>query len=93
MFLGKGVQKICRKFTGKHPCQSVISIKLQSNFIEITLRHESSPVNLLHIFRTPFPKNTSARLLLTFVILMGGVLFLGCFTKNNTPPTFRIENI
>ena len=20
MFLGKGVQKICRKFTGKHPC-------------------------------------------------------------------------
>ena len=28
------------------------------NFIEITLRHGSSPVNLLHIFRTPFPKNT-----------------------------------
>ena len=32
---------------------------LQSNFIEITLRHGCSPVNLLHIFRTPFLKNTS----------------------------------
>ena len=36
----------------------------QSNFIEITLRHGCSPVNLLHIFRTPFPNNTSGRLLL-----------------------------
>ena len=32
---------------------------LQSNFTEIALRHEFSPVNLLHIFRTPFPRNTS----------------------------------
>ena len=30
MFLRKGVQEICSKFTGEHPCQSVISIKLQS---------------------------------------------------------------
>ena len=30
------------------------SIKLQSSFIEITLWHGCSPVNLLHIFRTPF---------------------------------------
>ena len=44
--------------------QSVISMKLQSNFIEITLRHGCSPVNLQHIFRTPFPKNNSGRLLL-----------------------------
>ena len=36
----------------------------QSNFIEITPRHGCSPVNLLHIFRTPFPNNTSGRLLL-----------------------------
>ena len=34
------------------------------NFIEITLRLGCSPVNLLHIFRTPFPKNTSGWLLL-----------------------------
>ena len=25
-------------------------------FVEITLCHGRSPVNLLHIFRTPFPK-------------------------------------
>ena len=35
-----------------------------SNFIEITLRHGCSPVNLLHILRTPFPKNISGGLLL-----------------------------
>ena len=28
LFLYKDVLKICSKFTGKHPCQSVISIKL-----------------------------------------------------------------
>ena len=32
--------------------------------IEIAFRHECSPVNLLHIFRTPFPKNTSGELLM-----------------------------
>ena len=37
VLLGKGVLKICSKLTGEHPCRSVISIKLQSNFIEITL--------------------------------------------------------
>ena len=34
-FLGKSVLKICSKFTGEHPCRSVISIKLLCNFIEI----------------------------------------------------------
>ena len=43
-------------------------IKLQSNFIEITLRHGCFPVNLLHIFRTPFPRNTSEWLLLVIVL-------------------------
>ena len=28
------------------------------NFIEIVLRHGCSRINLLHIFRTPYPKNT-----------------------------------
>ena len=37
---------------------------IQSNFIEITLRHGCSPVNLLHILRTPFPKSTSEGMLL-----------------------------
>ena len=46
VFLGKGVLKICSKFTEEHPCRSEISI------------------NLMHIFRTLFPKSTSGRLLL-----------------------------
>ena len=50
MFLGKVVLKICRKFTGKCPCQSVISIKLLYNFIEITLWHGHFPVNLQSTF-------------------------------------------
>ena len=66
VFLRKGLLKICSKFTGEHPCQSVIPIKLQSNFIEITLRHGCSTVNLLHIFRTPFPRNTCGWLLLNY---------------------------
>ena len=63
VFLVKGVLKICSKFTGEHQCRSAISINLQRNFIETTLRHGCS-VNLLHISRTPFLKNTPARLLL-----------------------------
>ena len=39
-------------------------IPMLSNFIEIALRHGSSPVNLLHIFGTTFPKKTSGWLLL-----------------------------
>ena len=67
VFLGESVLKICRKFTGEHPCRIVIfncKLQLQSNFIEITLRHVCSPVHLLYIFRTPFHKNSSGRLLL-----------------------------
>ena len=64
VLLRKGVLKTCSKFTGEHQCRSVISIKLLCNFIEITLPHGWSPVNLLHIFRTPLPKNTSGWLLL-----------------------------
>ena len=68
VFLRQNVLNICSKFTGEHSCQSVISAKLFCNFIEITLRHGCSPVNLLHTRRTPFPKNTSGGLLLSFSI-------------------------
>ena len=64
VFLENGVLKICSKFTGEHPCRSVFSINLQSNFIEITFRHACSPVNFLHIFTTIFTKCTSRWLLL-----------------------------
>ena len=66
LFLVKGVLKICSKLTEEHPCRSLISIKLQSNFIEIPLRYGCSPVNWLHVFRTSFTKNTSGWLLLWF---------------------------
>ena len=64
--------KICNKFTGEHPC-----------VIEITVWHGCSPVDFLHIFWTPFPKNTSGGLLVnkrmarlvTFVFYMLYVLF------------------
>ena len=59
-FLWKGALKICCKFTGVHQCRSVILIKLQSNFIEMTLWHGCSPVKLL----TSFPRNASGWLLL-----------------------------
>ena len=48
--------------------RSVISIKLLCNFMEIGLRHGCSPVNVLHIFRTTFLKNTSGWLLLNIRI-------------------------
>ena len=66
VFLGKHVLKIYSKFTGEHPCRSVISIKLQCNLTETTLLHGCSSVNLLHIFRTSFPKNISGWLLLHY---------------------------
>ena len=45
--------------------------------IEIALRHRCSPVNLLHIFRTPFPRKTSGRLLL----LLPKAVAQSCFVK------------
>ena len=63
--LRKDVLKICSKFTTEQPCQSVITIKLFCSFIEITYWQGCSPVNLLHIFKTPFCKNTSVGLLLS----------------------------
>ena len=39
-------------------------LKICRKFIEIALRHGCSPVNLRHIFRTPFTKSTPGRLLL-----------------------------
>ena len=44
--------------------------KVASNFIEITLRHWGSPVNLLHNFRTHFSQNTSGQLLLDLAFII-----------------------
>ena len=57
--------KICSKFTGEKPCRSAISIKLQSTLLKTLLKsHFDMGVLQLHIFRTPFPKNTIGGLLL-----------------------------
>ena len=65
MFFWKGILKKRSKFTGEHPCWSVISINLQSNYIKITSGHGCSPVNLLCIFRTSYYRNTSEKLQLS----------------------------
>ena len=49
----------------RKPSQSVVSIKLLCNFIETTLQHGCSPVNLLQILRTYFHNSTYGRLLLS----------------------------
>ena len=53
--------------TGEHPCRT-----------SITLRHGCSPVNLLHILRALFPKNTYGGLLLKRTRAMERTY---CFTK------------
>ena len=40
-----------------------------SNCTEITLWHGCSPVHLMHIFRTPFPKNRSGWLILKVEVM------------------------
>ena len=83
VFLGKGVLKYAAKLQE--------STHAEVWFIEITFRHGCSPVNLLHIFRTSFLKNTPGDLLLIWqpvnaftlcnelisfcLILFGSILF------------------
>ena len=69
VFLGKVTLKICSKFTGEHACRDAISIKLLNNFIETVLGHGCSPVNLLRVFRTPFPRSATWWLRLNIVIV------------------------
>ena len=71
VFLGKGVLKIYNKFTGGHQCRSAH-------------RHGCSPVNLLYIFRTLFPRNTSGWLLLYLRVLSRD--------KHNSIFRFRFKN-
>ena len=66
LFLEAFFQICSYEFRGEHLFRSLISIKLQSKFIEITLLHWCSHVNLLHICSIPFYKNTNEGLLLYF---------------------------
>ena len=60
---------------------------LLCNFIEITLRHWRSPVNLQHIFRTHFPKNTYGGLLWLNWRAFVTISFAPC--KKNRPKTIN----
>ena len=60
----KNIQQIYRR-TSMLKCE--FSKYVLCNFIEITLPQGCSCVNLLHIFRTPFYKNTSGELLLSLM--------------------------
>ena len=42
---------------------------LRKGVLKIALRHRGSPVNLLRIFRIPFPRNTSGWLLLPIILV------------------------
>ena len=55
-FLKKVSYRVCQKSIAQKIWKYV-----QSNFIKITLRHECSPVNLLHIFRASVFNNISGR--------------------------------
>ena len=92
VLLGKGVLKICSKFTREYPCRRAPSVMLQSNFIEITLPHRCSPINLLHTFRTTFSSNTSRRLRLCFNYTEYGT---GCMLikQNNSISTKKCYQI
>ena len=59
---------------------------LLCNFVETTLRHGCSPVNLLYIFRTPFPENISGGLSLqiSYLINQKGYICLHYSKKTNS---------
>ena len=68
VFLEKGALTTYSNLQNNTPAEVMI-LKWQSNFIEITLRHECSAVNLMHIFGTPFYKNAFGGLLLCIICI------------------------
>ena len=60
---------------------TITKCNLLCNFIEIALRHGCSPVNLLNIFRTPFPRNISGWLLLNIITSLSLLFFSRYFCK------------
>ena len=72
MFCKKGFLGYFAKFTGKHLCQGLFLQKLPSRvvlkkryFEKVQQIYRRTP--MLHIFRTPFPRNTSGWLLLLLI--------------------------
>ena len=82
----ENMQQIYRRI----PMPKVDSIKLLCNFIDTKLGHGCSPVNLLLIFRAPFPESTSEGLLLFFVWLKIQHLLLSNVKKLVYVKSFKI---
>ena len=59
-------------------------------YIETTLRHRCSPANLLHIFRTTFPKNTSEWLLLFQMFLYYCLVWENLFLPSWMSPVIQL---
>ena len=68
--------------------KSVISIKFICKFIEITFWHGCSPVNLLQIFRTTFPKTTSRQLLLCLLLHTEKICWFSSYFKQGKGRNF-----
>ena len=67
---------------------------MQNNFIEMTLRPECSPVNLLHIFGTPFSSNTSGLVFLDKISnrpLNTSIVFQGLRLPQKVSPSFNYK--
>ena len=66
---------------------------MQINFIEITLQHRCSPVNLLGIFWTTFPKITAGELLLLLFQLLRGYGFWDPNPHNPKQPNIKMKQL
>ena len=65
LFLIKGILKICSKFTGEHPCRSVISIKFASATSALLKTYISNQIFIiLHYSYLP-PKSFTFWIILT----------------------------
>ena len=80
--------KLCSSDNHYTTAPQLKPVKLRITFTDITFRHGCSPVNLLHIFRIPFPKNTSGGMLLDFDILNS--LSIHC---RSLPHSWAVQNI
>ena len=83
VILWETVLKIWSKSEGGHQCRSVTSIKLLCIYMEITLRHRCSLVNLLHVLKDLFIRTP----LKVFCFCMFKLWFL-CFCITSLMWTF-----
>ena len=59
VILKKGVLRVCCGFSGAYPCVDMISIKLQSSFVETVLLRGCPAVDLLRVCGASFLEKIS----------------------------------